>query len=72
MDLGIHTPLHSTFGSSSYSQPGVFQQGGMGASLVLPRIGLDYQATDHLHFSLQWINGEDAWKAYGPSYLYYR
>lgn len=70
VDLGVHTPLYSTFGGSTYSQPGAFQQGGTAAELVLPRIGLDYKPSDNLLFSIQWVNGEDAWKAYGPSYFY--
>jgi hypothetical protein len=60
-DIGFHTPFYSSFGGPSAG----FQNPGLGSSLVLPRIGLEYRPSEHTSFSLQILNGPDAAKAYG-------
>lgn len=65
VDVGFHTPFYSSF-SQGPSQS--ILNGDMRSSLVLPRIGLDYKPTENTSFSLQIINGADAYKAYGSPY----
>lgn len=61
-DVGFHTPFYSSLGGPS---SGGFQNPGLGSSLVLPRIGLEYKPSEHTSFQLQLFNGPDAVKAYG-------
>lgn len=60
-DIGFHTPLYSSFGGPAAG----FQNPGLGSSLVLPHIGLEYRPSEHTSFSLHILNGPDAAKAYG-------
>jgi len=62
-DVGFHTPFHSSLGGPSMS--GGMGNPGLGSSLVLPRIGLEYRPSEHSTISLQILNGPDAVKAYG-------
>ena len=61
VDVGIHTPLHSTV-------QGPYGNSDGGSSVVLPRVGLEYRPSDRMTFNLELVNGPDAWKAYGPGY----
>ncbi|MEO6096184.1 MAG: hypothetical protein ABIW76_10970 [Fibrobacteria bacterium] len=63
-DVGFYSPLYSSTGS--FSKAG-FQDPRMGSSLVLPRIGLEYKPSKNTTLSLQLLNGQDAYKAYGSS-----
>lgn len=60
-DIGFHTPFYSSFGGPSAG----FQNPGLGSSLVLPHIGLEYRPTENSTISLHLINGPDAARAYG-------
>lgn len=62
LDLGFHTPIYN---SMSNGPAASLWNGDTRPSLVLPRIGLDYKPTENTSFSLQIINGRDAYKAYG-------
>ena len=71
VDVGIYTPLYSSYSSSSSYSSTPWSPGGTGAgntSLVLPRMGLEYKPTDRLTLNLELVNGPDAWKAYGPGF----
>ena len=59
-DVGMYTPIHSTVAGTQNNA------GAMGTSLVLPRFGLEYKPSDRWTFNLEWVNGQDAWKTYGP------
>jgi hypothetical protein len=63
IDLGIYTPFHSSGSYSSGTSSGNLEQMG---SLVIPRIGLDYKPTENMLISIQYLNINDAYKAYGP------
>ena len=43
----------------------------MAPQFILPRISLDYQVTDKVHMSVEFINGNDYYKAYGPTRGFY-
>jgi len=62
MDIGFHAPFYS---SMQGLPSGNLWDGTTSSSLVLPRIGLNYQPTDNTLISLQLVNGADAVKAYG-------
>lgn len=69
VDLGYHTPFHSEFQAqdprlNAYRD----SDGNQTSSMVIPRFGLEYQPSDNVHMSLQFINGTDAYKAYGSHY----
>jgi hypothetical protein len=64
-DVGFYTPLYNSTGSFSR---GGFQDPRLGSSLVLPRVGLEYKPTKNTTMSLQLLNGQDAYKAYGSSF----
>jgi hypothetical protein len=66
MDIGFHSPIYNSF-STTQAGPSPWN-GSFRPSLVLPRIGLDYKPTEHTQISLQLINGNDAWKAYGSPF----
>jgi len=59
-DVGMYTPIHSTVAGMRDNA------GAMGTSLVLPRFGLEYKPSDRWTLNFEWVNGQDAWKAYGP------
>jgi len=69
VDMGIYTPLYSSYGSSYGGYAG--KTGAESSSFVLPRIGLEYAPNDRFSLQLQVVNAQDAWKAYGgyPSYF---
>jgi hypothetical protein len=60
-DIGFHTPFYSSLGGPASG----FQNPGLGSSLVLPHVGLEYRPSEHTSFSLHLFNGPDAAKAYG-------
>lgn len=60
-DVGFHMPFYSSFGGPSAG----FQNPGLGGSLVLPHIGLEYRPSENSSISIHFINGPDAAKAYG-------
>lgn len=66
-DVGFHTPVYSSgaFARGGLSGKSGFQDPSRGSSLVLPRVGLEYKPSDNTTLSLQLINGQDAYKAYG-------
>ena len=68
-DVGFHTPLYSSgaFARGGLSGRSGFQDPSQGSSLVLPRVGLEYRPSKNTTLSLQLINGQDAYKAYGSS-----
>lgn len=61
-DIGFHTPIYSSLGGPG--APG-FGNPGLGSSLVLPHIGLEYRPSERSSISLHLFNGPDAVKAYG-------
>ncbi|MFC1584619.1 hypothetical protein ACFL5V_03625 [Fibrobacterota bacterium] len=61
IDLGIYTPFHST--TPAYTSGGDIEDM---SSLVLPRIGLEYQPTKNTLISVQYFNVNDASRSYGP------
>ncbi len=74
MDLGFQTPLYSSGAYNATGKSGLFNHGNGArdaSSFVLPRIGLDYKPTENMSFSLQFFNGQDATKAYGPMNPYF-
>jgi len=67
-DVGFHMPFYSSLGGPS----GGFQNPGMGGSLVLPHVGLEYRPSENSSISIHLINGPDAAKAYGyPGNFYW-
>lgn len=60
-DIGFHTPFYSSFGGPTAG----FQNPGLGSSLVLPHVGLEYRPSEHTSISLHFFNGPDAARAYG-------
>lgn len=60
-DVGFHTPFYSSFGGPTAG----FQNPGLGSSLVLPHIGLEYKPSEKSSISIHLFNGPDAAKAYG-------
>ena len=68
-DVGFHTPLYSSgaFARGGLSGKTGIQDPSLGSSLVLPRVGLEYRPSKNTTLSLQLINGQDAYKAYGSS-----
>lgn len=68
-DVGFHTPLYSSgaFARGGLSGKSGIQDPSQGSSLVLPRVGLEYRPSKNTTLSLQLINGQDAYKAYGSS-----
>lgn len=62
-DVGFHTPFHSTIGPNA----GGFRNPGLGSSLILPHVGLEYRPSENSTLSLHFFNGPDAVKAYGHS-----
>jgi hypothetical protein len=68
-DVGFHTPLYSSgaFARGGLSGKSGFQDPSQGSSLVLPRVGLEYRPSKNTTLSLQLINGQDAYKAYGSA-----
>jgi hypothetical protein len=60
-DIGFHTPFYSSFGGPAAG----FRNPGLGSSLVLPHVGLEYRPSEHTSFSIHLFNGPDAAKAYG-------
>jgi hypothetical protein len=68
-DVGFHTPLYSSgaFARGGLSGKSGFQDPSQGSSLVLPRVGLEYRPSKNTTLSLQLLNGQDAYKAYGSS-----
>ncbi len=64
MDVGMHTPFYSSIPGTGDSRN--FSNHLQSASFIMPHIGLEYRPSENSVFSLQWFNGEDAWKAYGP------
>jgi hypothetical protein len=65
VDVGIHTPLHSSIQGMNGAAGAA---GAAGSSLVVPRLGLEYKPTERLTVNLELVNGADAWKAYGPGW----
>lgn len=65
LDLGFHAPIH---GSGSLYGPRSPLSAGADPSLVLPRMGLEYRPSNNLLLSLEYLNGRDALKAYGPAF----
>ena len=63
-DVGFYTPLYSSVGSAGSFARGI-QDPRLGSSLVLPRVGLEYKPSKNTTLSLQLVNGQDAYKAYG-------
>ena len=63
MDLGFYSPFHSTV--PGLRDQTMMSKGGVGTSLILPHIGLEYKPSDRFSLSLGLVNGADAWKAYG-------
>ena len=63
-DIGYHTPFHSDFQSSDPR----FQSMDQKSSMILPRVGLEYQPSDQVLMSLSVIQGQDAQKAWGSPY----
>ncbi len=63
-DVGFFTPLYSSTGG--FNRGGI-QDPRLGSSLVLPRVGLEYKPSKNTTLSLQLLNGQDAYKAYGSS-----
>ena len=61
-DVGFHTPFHSSL--SGVPSPSL-RGSGMGSSLVLPHVGLEYRPSKLTTISLHLINGPDAARAYG-------
>ena len=68
-DIGFHTPLYSSgaFARGGLSGKSGIQDPSQASSLVLPRVGLEYRPSKNTTLSLQLINGQDAYKAYGSS-----
>jgi hypothetical protein len=62
-DIGFHTPFHSSIGGNA----GGFGNPGLGSSLILPHVGLEYRPSENSTISLHFFNGPDAVKAYGHS-----
>lgn len=62
VDMGYHTPFHSQFQAQD-PRSSAFQE--QNSSLVIPRFGLEYQPSENVFMSLQFINGNDAMRAYG-------
>ncbi len=67
MDLGFFTPIYSTVQGATGKTPG------LGTSLVLPRMGLEYRPSENFTLSLDLVNAADAFKAYGgPAFQPFR
>ena len=63
LDLGMYNLFTAT---GAYAQGGPVPEGQ--PNFIIPRIGLDWQATQNLSFSLSVLNGADAAQAYGSPY----
>ncbi len=68
VDVGIHTPLYSSV-ADEHLNAAQFER--LGSSIILPQIGLEYKPTKNTMLSIQYVNMDDASKAYGPS-LFHR
>lgn len=64
-DLGFYTPISSTL--PGMKQNTLMSQG-TGSSVILPRLGLEYQPSENFSVNLEFYNGQDAWKAYGSPF----
>jgi hypothetical protein len=58
VDVGFHTPIHSSMQGVNASQAGA-----AGSSMILPRMGLEYRPSERMSFNLELVNLQDAWKA---------
>lgn len=70
VDIGMYNMFHSSYQNSALSR---YNQNFMESKpeFIIPRIALDYQATENMSFSLQLLNMEHAYKAYGTDYWGY-
>ena len=62
VDVGYHTPFHSEFQAND-PRISAFQD--QSSSMVIPRFGLEYQPSESVFMSFQFINGNDAARAWG-------
>jgi len=63
IDVGFHSPFYSSGIYNSTVDPSNIENN---TSFVMPRMSLEYRPTENTTLSLHYINGQDAYKAYGP------
>jgi hypothetical protein len=63
VDLGFYSPFYSTI--PGLRDQSIMARGGAGTSFILPHVGLEYKPSDNFSMNLGFVNGPDAWKAYG-------
>ena len=61
VDLGVANMFHNTMQPNQSNQSN--QLNDNQPNFIIPRIGLNYQATDNLFLSIQYTNLKDAWQA---------
>lgn len=67
VDVGYHTPFHSNFQTQD---PRLNAYGNnQNSSLIFPRFGLEYQPSENVYMSVQFVNGQDAMRAYGDPFM---
>lgn len=67
VDIGMYNVFHQDFEGQRYESG---QQTTQKPQFLLPRIGLEYKPTANTTFSLQIMQMNDAYRAYGPGYFY--
>lgn len=68
-NVGLWMPLYSNFRFGTPIAKEDVRQGNV--DVVIPDITLEYKPNDNMSFRLMFVNGNDAFKAYGPHGYYY-
>ncbi|NLB64752.1 MAG: hypothetical protein GX801_11740 [Fibrobacter sp.] len=70
VDIGMYNMFHTSMQNPSMER---YNQNFLSSKpqFLIPRIALDYQPTDKMSFSIQLLNTDHAYKAYGMDYWGY-
>jgi hypothetical protein len=71
IDIGLYNLLYASSGSPFSIASKNMKPTDTKPEFLLPRISLDYRPSENLTFSLQLMNGLDAYKAYGDMGSFY-